>query len=123
MDKKSKILMWVFIFSVCISVGITYYRYVIKKDYIIFVHVECNPEVDSCFYYECEEGDSECEIEYYKKIEKKAFNIELCDSESPDCKPLFCAEGEKDCTITNCSVDNVEEGEKCSVPVSKNPTE
>jgi len=118
MDKKSKILMWVFIIALIISVGVTYYRYVIQRDYLIFAHAPCDPKTESCFYYECEEDDLECEIEYYKKIEKKAFNIELCDSEDPECQPLVCKEGEADCEITSCSEENLEEGELCSVATS-----
>ncbi len=118
MDKKSKILICVFVIALILSVGATYYRYVIKRDYIIFAHAPCDPKTESCFYVPCEEGDTECipaDIEYYKKINKKAFNIELCDSESPDCKPLVCKDGEKDCKIASCTEENVEEGESCSV--------
>ena len=126
MDKKSKILMWVFVVALIISVGATYYRYVVKRDYIIFAHVECDPKVESCFYIPCEEGDIECvpaDIEYYKKINKKAFNIKLCDSENPDCKPLVCQPNEADCEIISCSADNVEEGEECSTPETSTSTE
>jgi hypothetical protein len=117
MDKKSKILIWVFVIALIISVGTTYYRYVIKRDYIIFAHVECDPKTESCFYAPCEGMDcpAEADIEYYKKINKKAFNIELCDSESPDCKPLVCQLNEADCEITSCTEENVEDGESCSV--------
>jgi hypothetical protein len=122
MDKKSKILIWVFVIALIISVGATYYRYVVKRDYIIFAHAPCDPKIESCFYYECEEGDAECEIEYYKKIEKKAFNIELCDSENPDCQPLVCEPNEADCEITSCTEENVEDGELCSVSTSSSDT-
>lgn len=121
MDKKSKILMWIFVGALIISVGVTYYRYVVKRDYIIFAHAPCDQTIESCFYTPCEEGDTECvpaDVEYYKKINKKAFNIELCDSENPECQPLVCQPNEKDCEITSCSEDNIEEGEACSVASS-----
>ena len=114
MDKKSKILIWVFVVALIISVGATYYRYVVKRDYIIFAHVECDPKTESCFYATCEGTDCPTEIEYYKKINKKAFNIELCDSESPDCKPLVCQPNEADCEITACTEENIEGEEVCS---------
>jgi hypothetical protein len=117
MDKKTKVLFIVLILLLIASVGATFYRYMIQKDYLIFAHVECNPQEESCFYYPCEEGDSECDptaIEYYKKITKKAFNIEICNTEDEDCNPLVCKNGEKDCEITTCTVDNIEEGESCS---------
>ncbi len=119
MDKKSKILLWIFAGALIISVGVTYYRYVVKRDYIIFAHTECDPKTESCFYTPCEDGaENDCgaEIEYYKKINKKAFNIELCDIEQPDCKPLVCKDGEKDCEIISCSDATLGEGESCSTP-------
>jgi hypothetical protein len=120
MDKKSKILVWIFVIALIISVGATYYRYIIKNDYIIYAHAPCDPKIESCFYVSCERMDcpAEADIEYYKKINKKAFNIEICDSENPDCKPLVCKENEADCEITNCSEENIEGDEACSVAVS-----
>ena len=117
MDKKTKILFTVFALLLIASIGVTFYKYMIKKDYLIFAHVECNPQEESCFYIPCEEGDSECDptaIEYYKKITKKAFNVQICNTEDENCNPLFCSAGEKDCKITSCTPDNVEEGEACS---------
>ena len=121
MDKKSKILVWIFIVALIASVGITYYRYIIKRDYLIFAHVSCDPKVESCFYIQCEGSDCPSEIEYYKKISKKAFNIELCDSENSECQPLVCKDGEADCEIIGCSVDTVEQDENCSVPSLSSP--
>ncbi|MCC7004872.1 hypothetical protein IT397_03075, partial [Candidatus Nomurabacteria bacterium] len=114
MDKKSKILIWVMFVLIIISVAITFYRYVIKKDYIIIGHITCNPKIESCFYVPCDGSDCPTEIEYYKKISKKAYNIELCDPSTEGCNPLVCKENEQDCQINTCSLDNLEEGEKCS---------
>jgi len=117
MDKKTKVLFIVLILLLVVSIGATFYRYMIQKDYLIFAHIKCNPRSESCFYLPCTEGDSTCDstaIEYYKKITKKAFNIEMCNTADEGCNPLVCKNGEKDCEITTCSVDNVEEGESCS---------
>ena len=35
-DKKSKIVLGIFIFFIIISIIITYYRYIMLKDFIIF---------------------------------------------------------------------------------------
>lgn len=117
MDRKTKILFIVLILLLIVSIGITFYRYMIKKNYLIFAHVECNPQNESCFYVPCQEGDNTCSsttIEYYKKITKKAFNIEMCNTKDEGCNPLDCKNGEKDCKIINCTNDNVDEGEVCS---------
>ncbi len=117
MDKKSKILLIIFSLLLAGSVGITTYKYGVKNDYLISGSVPCNPQIESCFYYPCEEGDDSCnpdEVEYYKKVEKKAFNIERCDPAVEGCNPLICTENEDNCTVTYCSEDNVSDGEECS---------
>ena len=114
MDKKSKILFWVFGILLAVSVCATFYRYVIKKDYIIMAHVKCDPQVESCFYTPCEGADCPAQIDYYKIINKKAFNIALCDPNVEGCNPLVCKDGEKDCTIISCSTSTISNGEECS---------
>jgi hypothetical protein len=116
MDRKSKILIVIFVLLLIGSVGLTLYKYW-AKDYQIYGFAPCDPQTESCFYYPCEEGDDSCnpdEIEYYKKVEKTASNTELCDPNNEGCNPLVCGENENDCYITLCSEDALEEGEACS---------
>ena len=114
MDKKSKILFWVFGILLIASIGITFYKYIVKKDYIIMTQISCDPQIESCFYVPCEGADCPAEIDYYKIINKKAFNIEICDSEALDCNPLVCQDAEKYCEIISCSSEVLSEGEECS---------
>jgi len=114
MDKKSKVLFWIFGILLVASIGITFYKYIVKKDYIIMAHISCDPQTESCFYASCEGADCPAQIDYYKIINKKAYNIELCDPAVEDCNPLVCKEGEKDCEIISCSADTLSEGEECS---------
>ena len=111
MDKKSKVLLVVFVIMLATSVVATFERYVIKKDYLIYAHVSCDPTINSCFYYEPEEGE---EVEYYQKIYRKAYNIPLCDPEEEDCDALTCPVGEAECEIVSCGEETLEEGESCS---------
>jgi hypothetical protein len=118
MDRKSKILTILFFLLLIVTVFFTIYKYGVKNDYLIYGFSPCDPQVESCFYYPCEEGDDTCnsnEIEYYKKVEKKAPSIELCDTEDERCNPLNCDLGEKDCTEFFCSDDLLDEGEACSI--------
>ncbi|MGB8815736.1 MAG: hypothetical protein WCC74_00650 [Minisyncoccia bacterium] len=115
MDKKSKVLFWIFGILLATSVGMTFYKYVIKKDYMVLAYVSCDSQTESCFYVPCEGIDCTAEIDYYKIINKKAYNIELCDPEVEGCNPLVCKEGEKDCEIIFCSADTLSEGEECSI--------
>lgn len=116
MDRKSKILLWIIIIILVISVGVAFYKYVIKKDYTITTHLNCDPNTESCFYVPCENSDCSTETEYYKLINKKAFNIDLCTDTSQNCEPLVCKNGEEGCEIISCTSDNVSGEKKCSIP-------
>jgi len=120
-DKKSKIFFIVFFAAALTAAGISFYKYFILKDYYITAEAECDPETEKCFIYECNpEEDSECpedpneRISYYKLVEKKAFAVSLCDSNSPDCQPFACQEGE-DCKEILCDEKTAKtEGAECS---------
>ena len=138
MDKKSKILIWVVIILILGSVGATYWRIFIKKDYLISNQVDCDPYTEKCFIWKCDPasqvegekctGDAETDTWYYKIAERKAANIPLCDPKTDDtCQPFVCGEGEKDCTETLCDdKKKVEQGVECNDPVQytiDNPVE
>lgn len=138
MDKKSKILFAVVGLAIAVSVGVTYWRIMVKKNYIISSQVDCDPAMEKCFVWQCDKtlaegedgactGDPEADIWYYKIAERKAYNIPLCDPEKDEtCLPFQCNEGEKDCSETLCDETNVPEGESCNDPeeyVKNNPVE
>ena len=136
MDKKSlpkagqlmagKIFFLVFFLLIAGSVAATYYRIMIKRDYIISAQQECDPTSEACFVSACDpESDEECaalpekeRINYYKTINKNAKNIPVCDPYKNECpKELSCDPGEGECEITLCDANNVPEGEECNDPL------
>jgi hypothetical protein len=138
MDKKSKILFAVVGLAIAISVGITYWRIMVKKNYIISSQVDCDPTTEKCFVWKCDAtlgegedgactGDPEADVWYYKNAQRKAFNIPLCDPEKDEtCLPFQCDDGEKDCSETLCDETNVAEEESCNNPeeyLKNNPIE
>jgi len=121
---SNRIFYTIFILLIVGSVGFTFSRIVIQKDYQIIAEVFCDPAQESCFHYEgvtCDEGDDECvpEESYdYKIISKKAANIYACEQtdEKIDCgEELSCLEGESNCSYTNCDLSNLDEAETCSI--------
>jgi len=131
MDKKSKILLWVVFLLIIGSVAVTYWRIMIKKDYMIEAQASCDPTVDKCFVSSCDpavtEGDTMCtgdpekDTSYYAIISRKAANIPLCDPNDENCAALTCPEGEKDCSMTFCNDSNKEEqGAECNDPEQYN---
>lgn len=132
MDKKSKILLWVFGLLIVGSVGVTFWRIMIKKDYIIEAEADCDPTIETCFIYECDPAAEECtgnpeeDTSYYKLIRRNAANIPLCDPNDENCEALTCPEGEVECETVLCSDETKEEGQICNDPeqyVLDNPIE
>lgn len=122
MDKKSKVLILIFLLLLFGSVAMSFYKIVIKMDYLITLETECDPAVNACFIFECSpEDDSECpeneaeRISYYQILTKKAYNFPNCDF-NENCPQPTCAEGETDCEITFCDETTKEEDQQCSNP-------
>lgn len=135
MDKKSKIFFLVFFLLIIASVAVTYWRIMVKRDYIISAQQDCDPATEQCFVSSCDpESDSECaatpekeRTTYYKIIKKNAKNIPLCDPYANECpEVLTCEEGEEECEFEYCGEENVPEGESCNNPeeyLAENPPE
>jgi hypothetical protein len=120
----NKIFYTILILLIIASVGVTFWRIVIVKDYQIEAEVSCDPAIESCFHYEpepCAMDDYECvpEDAYdYKLISKNAGTIYACEQtdEKIGCaEELSCLDNEVNCTYTLC---DAEAGDTCAeIPV------
>jgi hypothetical protein len=127
----NKIFYTILILLILGSVGFTFWRIIVEKDYQIVAEVSCDPAVESCFHYEpeiCAMDDYDClsapieEAYDYKLINKKAANIYACEQteEKTDCgEELSCLEGEENCEYTYCDPAELEEGEACAEPIKE----
>lgn len=126
MDKKSKILLWVLALLIVTSIGVTFWRIMIKKDYVIEAQADCDPTTEKCFVSVCDPkketctGDEEKDTTYFKKISRLAFNIPLCDPADKECQALVCPEGEKGCTVNFCDEKTKGKDGECSDPEQYN---
>jgi len=133
MDRKSKIFFIVLGLLIAGSVAVTYWRIMVKKDYVIESQVDCDPTVDKCFIWECDPasdvegekctGDPDNDIWYYQIARRNASRIPLCDPDKDDnCKPMECDPAtEKDCSVTFCDeITKVAQKVECSDPVKYN---
>jgi len=68
----SKILFILLLSLLMILISSSYYKYIIKEDFILYAEVSCDPSFESCFIYECSEEDENCDSndpnQYYKII-------------------------------------------------------
>jgi hypothetical protein len=121
----SKLFLIIFALLLIGSISLTFWRIVVKRDYIISAEQECDPYTEACFIYTCSpDEDEECpadpaeRMSYYKLIHKNAQNIPLCDAQADECPAeLTCAENEEECEYIYCDEDTVAEGEECVDPV------
>ena len=126
LDRKSKILFLILGIIIIGSVAVTFWRCIVKRDYIIQVQIDCDPETEKCFVWKCdpksgEEGKSctgnpDEDIWYYKTIRRNAKNIPDCDPKDENCTAYICGEDEKDCGYELCTPENVPDGEECNYP-------
>jgi hypothetical protein len=138
MDTKSRILFWVLALLIVASVSVTYYRIMIKRDYVIESQFDCDPYEKACFVWQCDptstvegeacKGNPDEDIWYYALAKRKAANIPLCDPKvDENCDPWTCSEGEKDCSETFCDqTTKIAQKVECSDPVQyaiDNPVE
>ncbi|HBU07509.1 MAG TPA: hypothetical protein DEB09_05510 [Candidatus Magasanikbacteria bacterium] len=118
MDKKSKILVYIFFSLIVIVVVFTFYKFIIAKDYYIRLETTCEPTKEHCFVNECNPEEEECPadpaegISYYKIIEEKASAIPDCSLSGEECPEIFCAEGE-DCQEIFCDPETNDTGIEC----------
>jgi len=139
MDKKNKIFFIVLFALIFGSIGATYLRIVVFKNYIVEAQADCDPETEKCFVWECDPnsteegeactGDEENDIWYYQLIRRKAYNVPLCNpDEDESCLPMECdALTEDDCEIVFCDEETkIEQEVECSDPAEyllNNPIE
>lgn len=127
MDKKSKILLAVFFLLIAGSVAFTYYRIMLKKDYLISSQIDCDPYTEKCFIWNCDPestvegeactGDPEMDVWYYKIAQRNASRIPLCNPETDEtCQPFLCDLGEPECAEVLCDSETVAKGEICNDP-------
>ncbi len=127
MDRKTKIFWWVVVLLVSISVGLTAYRYLIKRDYSIRAAANCDPYSESCFVHVCDpdpnvDGPDACkgnltdDTWFTKNISRMAYNIPDCDPANENCTALVCGDGEAYCSYELCDETNVPEGDTCNDP-------
>ena len=123
--RNSRILIVVFVIVTTISIGLSFFRFFILRDYPLQSQIECDPTTEACFVYHCDATVEECtgdpvvDTSYYKLIDRNAKNIPLCDPANEDCVPLECQENEVGCVITLCDA-SLEDGSECSDPEAYN---
>lgn len=128
-SRANKIFLWVFILLIVGSIGVTYWKIIIKRDYVIVAQSsDCDPYTEKCFVHVCDpspdvDGPDACkgnptdDTWFTKNIHRMAYNIPDCDPADESCTALVCGEGEANCSYELCDASNMPEGDSCNDPV------
>lgn len=105
---RERLLVSVLICSILAVIIFSLVKYVILKDYKLFIMAPCDPSISECFVRECE-GDIRCSDQLemnYKIIIRKASDLLSCEKDI-DCSPFSC-NSSQDCEIYYCSEHTLE---------------
>lgn len=122
MHPSRHLLVLVLVPLIALSAAASYYRFILASDYMVSYEGECDPATESCFEG-CE--DDACETTYpYKQMQKYAADLEVsCGTDITDCEAAsVCLAADRDCTVTYCDPENLEEDESC-YPAEEEPLE
>lgn len=131
-----KILLWIFFLLIIGTLGFTYWKFMVARNYVVVVQAECDPYSEKCFTHVCDPDpnmDGECTGDLVedtwqtKNISRMAYNMPECNPATDEaCALLLCKEGEEKCFYDLCDESNVPEGDTCNDPVEytkNNPVE
>jgi len=105
---------YLLVLLVIVVATISYYRFMVKQDYLIGYEGKCDPALKSCFVG-C--NDDSCTDEYYySKVQKYAPDLfKECGADITDCtKASVCLPIDQKCSIVYC--DQKIDGKTCKLP-------
>lgn len=109
---SSSALLVVFFLGIVAVIGYRFDQYQLRHNYLVDANVPCNPATEKCFASDCSpKDDLSCDTSPYKKVEIRASAAPAC-MEEHTCSTFECAPG-TDCSVTYCSADALDSGEKC----------
>lgn len=116
MDRKSKLIFWIFFVSLAFIVTALFSKFYILRDYTLKAEVECDPQSEVCFERPClEECEPDAEPEYYKIRTVQASDVPLCDPHLGECPEVDCS-SIASCSEEFCSDESVPDEESCTHP-------
>ena len=107
--KKEIVLIIAILF---IIIGFRYEQYVVERNFMLDVNVNCIEGEKGCFVADCDPADSEdCDTTHYKKVSILASEAPKC-LEEHSCEAFSCS-GLHNCAVVLCNDESLEEGEVC----------
>lgn len=115
--KESDFFIYVLLAGVLIVIITSFYSLYFKKNYDFFIETECNPEMETCFFRDCENEPDICppnNFSYYHQYTIKARDFSACENEN--CKEA-CSLGTIQCIKIECTQADID-ADICLEPFS-----
>ncbi len=109
MNRQSKVLFTIFVLAIIAAAGLSFFRYIVLRDYYVQIKTLCNPGWEKCFVSE----DENQVKSYYKLIMKKASLIPNCDPRDVQCQQQLTCVGDNLCQEIYCDNNNLKKDEVC----------
>jgi hypothetical protein len=106
-ERKHNIFLYVLFGGVLIAVASSFYFFYFKKDYNFIIETKCNPEMETCFYRDCENSLDGCppnNLSYYNQYTIKARDFNACENE--DCT-FACITRVINCIKIECTQEDI----------------
>jgi len=106
-ERKHNIFLYVLFGGVLIAVASSFYFFYFKKDYNFIIETKCNPEMETCFYRDCENSLDGCppnNLSYYNQYTIKARDFNACENE--DCT-FACTTRVINCIKIECTQEDI----------------
>lgn len=109
--RKHSYLLSAIVGIIVLAMLYNYWRIFIRQDYVLADFVSCDPITEDCFVNTCDDCD---EIpQYFKIIEKRAYNVKGCDFIGHNCLPFTCENNDPTCQVVYCSDKKATLGYPC----------
>ena len=105
---------------ILLVIAASYYRFIVKGDYVVEYQIDCDPAAASCFVGL---DDATQENYYYAKMHKYGPDLAAqCGKDIADCDAAnACQPGDRDCAVTYCSDATVSGDESCYAQPDQEP--
>lgn len=107
-----KILFYITVCLMVASLGFSFHKYVLTKNYTVFTKGVCNPSLGPCFKMCLPEASEQCEEQYVSYVYYRASSLPICSNkDKSDCALPRCDIDDPNCSYVACSEEAISEME------------
>lgn len=116
---RNHFFFFILILGTAFVVVFSYYRFMIKHDYLVGYQGSCDPSTGKCFM-SCED-DACTKVDYYTEMRKYEPDLyKECGEDITNCDTAnVCIPTDHKCSITYCNKSTSDQDNPCQTPLNK----